>query len=1124
MLSLARIRIRARATAIATCALLAAGMIVAAGAHAETYFFDSTLSLAGACGVSTFDPVEDPGCPGGQHPPSGAFSRPGYVALDAYGDRYVSNYGDFAGEGGRIDIFDSSGHFITEIAEPETTGTSGVAVDLNGVLYVVEHTESSPYIQRISRFVPTTYKPQSGEITYGQRELVSEGNIGHSNALALDPSTGRFFVNHGGSGIFEFGSYAEGNPLLKSGIGLAEMNGVGGSIAVDAAHGKLYVATFATQQLGNPVVRVFELGATHQLLATYDGSNTPTGKFLSGELKLGLAADEENGHLFVGDLEPTKKRIYELDGAGELVGTTEEKLLVPDKDARLAFDNGPNSPTRGYLFAPGQTRSLVFEPKQAPKPPLVESLSVTGVTEAEAVLHARVSPKGQETTYRFEYTTQQSFEEEGFAGASLAKEGTLAPGAQATSVSANLAGLAPGGAYRFRVSAHSEAGDAEAQAAFATYAPPGQPGGCPNEALRAGASAALPDCRAYELVTPADTGGRSPLALTHNGVYFPSQEASPAGDKVPFMIQGGLIPGFEGTGSVNGDPYLATRTEAGWSTAGIGPNGTEATSAAPGSTSPDQGYSFWNAEEGGSAVIGGEETTYVRYPDGHSELIGRGSIATDPRVVGGLISEGGGHIIFASLNDLHTGHKAVQIEPNAPPEGTQAIYDRTADEVTHVVSLLPGEVTPGAGDPAKYLGASLDGREVAFTVGGGGTQIYLRVDNTETLLAAPNGAKFASIAEGGQRLFYFQGGNLFAFDVKTETAIPFTQSGDVTPVNVSADGASAYFVSPSVLTGEEENPNEAKAVEGAENLYRSQEGQISFIATVTKGDVEGEAHSSGVPTNGLGLWVQGAEASQPDIDPSRSTADGGVLLFESAAKLGDYDPEGKAEIYRYDAVEGSLDCLSCNPTGSPASGDASLQSIGQITGDPEALGPNNLLGNLRADGRRVFFESPDQLVLADTDGLQDVYEWEAQGVGSCETPGGCVYLISSGQSAHPNYLYAISANGDNVFFRTSDLLLPATDPDETPSIYDARVEGGFPAPPAPAGECLGEACQPATKAPNDPTPSSSSFAGAGNVPKEAKGRCAKGKHAVRKGKKSRCVAAHKHKTQKKASNKGRTKR
>lgn len=1116
--NLSRIRIRSRALVIITCALLTAGMIASASAHAGTYFFDPTLSLTGTCAVSAFDEVADPGCPGGQHPPSG-FSRPSFVALDAYGNRYVSNYGSIEGDGGRIDIFDSSGHFITEIIEPETMGPLSIAVDSGGVLYV---NESSHGVDRISRFVPTVYNPQSGTVVYGKpRETVyNSGDFPEdknaaprklTNAcggLAVNVANDRFFYNAGGSDIYEFGSAAEGNPLLDANVGTDPETGDslvynGCALAVDSAHGRIYAVGYTNQALTSVVARAFALGGTHQLLNTYSGSNTPTQKFISGAFRIGLAADEESGHVFIGDLDAPKKRIYELDLNGDLVGTTEEKLLGTDKYASLAVDNSATSPTQGYLFATSQSRSLAYEPKQLPKPPVVESLSTSGITEDEAVLHTTVNPQGLETAYRIEYVTRQGFEEAGFAGATLAREGTLNAGLAGRPLSAPLTSLATGGEYLFRVLAESEGGNDEKQSSFATYRGFGGSSGCANEALRGGASAALPDCRAYELVTPADTNGRTPLGLGLLGIYFTTSQASPDGNALSFQVQGGSLPGYEGTGSFNGDPYRARRGTGSWSTEATGPNGTEAKAVLASSPSPDQGFYFWKAESSGTAVLGPGGTYYLRYPDGHSRVLGQGSLATDYLANPQLIGEDGEHVIFGSSAGL---------EPEAPESGTAAIYDLDAREETlRVVSLLPGDLTPATGQGASTLGASFDGRGVAFTVGNS-SPLYLRVNNETTFEAAPAGATFEGVAEEGERLFYLQGGNLFSFDARTETTIPFTESGDVTVTTVAPDGSAAYVLSPSVLAGE--NPRGAVAQPGAQNLYLSREGQLSFVGTVTDLDVTGNPNAN-FPT-GLGLWRSGLEIGGAlAMVPARSTPDGGALLFESRANLTKYDPEGHTEIYRYDAEAQTLDCLSCSVIGSPARSNANLQSFRLSFPDPQPLNTYDYTENLSPDGARAFFETDEPLALSDTDGLKDVYEWEEEGTGSCKTQGGCIYLISSGHSVHVNYLYAVSGGGRDIFFRSSDLL-SSSDAGETPSIYDARVEGGFPSSPQRNGECLGEACQPAAVAPNDPTPGSSSFQGSGNVKPGTKGRktgCPKGKKATKSRGKTRCVAKHKHKGQ-----------
>ena len=187
----------------------------------------------------------------------------------------------------------------------------------------------------------------------------------------------------------------------------------------------------------------------------------------------------------------------------------------------------------------------------------------------------------------------------------------------------------------------------------------------------------------------------------------------------------------------------------------------------------------------------------MRTPDG-THLVGQGSLGTELRPFGNLIAAGGAHIIFST--GTQGGRPAVQLEPDAPPTGTPAIYDRVGN-TTDVVSLLPGNVTPGADEVAVYLGASRDGEGVAFTIrpSAGKEVLYLRYDDRETFKIG-EGVTFAGIADGGARIFYLEGASWFAFDATTGTVTPFATSGNVTVVNVSADGSTAFFVSPSVLS------------------------------------------------------------------------------------------------------------------------------------------------------------------------------------------------------------------------------------------------------------------------------------------------------------------------------------
>jgi hypothetical protein len=1099
--------------------LVGAGLlavIVPAASAQGTHVFSPHLSLTGGCITSPADEVADPGLcpmppgvPGVDHPLH-SFSSPQAVSTDSWGNIYVASFGQVEkGKGGRIDVFDPSGFFITEL--PVSSGPQTIAVDDSGNLYVRN------YEGELLLYEPTLYEPASGEIEYSETPKAITGpSSSATTAVAVNPLNQHVFV-HEGDYIMEYGAAAEGNKVIEKIADPILFNGLGPGLAIDASRGRIYASdrTHTGNSLDDPaLIRIFELEAPHKEIGVIDGSTTSAGKFLANFLS--VAVDEATGNVFVYDNFGAEV-IYEFSEDGEYLGQISRELQSEGTlGAQITIDNGKNSPNGAlspkgrFLFVPafrsGTGHAFAFGPPE-PCAATVESTTFTGVSETEAHLHAQVNPCELDTSYVIEYTTKASFEAEGFAGATVAKEGEIPAGGALVTVSAALTGLEPGTADRFRIVATNEKGADEAEGEFATY-PEAEIEPCPNEAFRTGPSALLPDCRAYELVTPPDTNARSPLGVGHLGTYFTTLQASPAGEAVSFKIQGGMIPGFEATGSYAGDPYLSARTESGWETSYVGPTGAEAPSILQGSNSPDQTYSLWSTGTGeGSAAVEGDITRYVHYPDGHSTLVGRGSLGTDPQAEGKLISENGGHIVFVSQNFV--GKTAVQLEPDAPPSGTQAIYDRTSNEVTHVVSLLPGNVTPAEGENAFFEGASLDGKGIVFRLGEGvpSGPLYLRYNDEETYEVAQE-ATLAGISEGGKRVFYLKGGNIFAFEAGGEEgSIQFTSSGDATLVNVAAEGRVAYFVSPSALPGGA-NPSGAEPLKGGENLYRSEEGSIVFVGTVTKRDVEGE-FGGNEQVDGLGLWVEAGAQGFPGslgIDPSRTTPDGHVLLFESRAALTSYDPQGHAEIYRYDVDGGELTCLSCNPTLAPATGQASIESVSQGPVAPEPFSAFAYVSNLRADGQRAFFQSTEALVPGDTDGLLDVYEWEARGVGSCQREGGCVYLISSGHSQRDDYLYAVSSSGSDAFFRSSDLLLPS-DGEETPSVYDARIGGGFPEPVE--EECQGEGCRPVLSAPPLVPGAESHVHGSSDVrlPKH----CPKGKRKVTSNGRASCVKKKNHK-------------
>lgn len=615
---------------------------------------------------------------------------------------------------------------------------------------------------------------------------------------------------------------------------------------------------------------------------------------------------------------------------------------------------------------------------------------------------------------------------------------------------------------------------------------------CPNEEFRTGASAGLPDCRAYELVSPPDANGREISAIRVPPFNtFATELASPFSDSILYMTPGTPL-SEPGEASGNYDLYEAVRSPSGgWQTVRhLNPSGAEAAFPEVGGVSSNHLYDFYGVSpveggDGGSLAADGT-TNYLGKPNGSFEPIGSGSLGVDRRAEGRWISPIGDHVIFAS-GTCGLPCTPVKLEPEAPESGTAAVYDREPNGQTRVVSLLPDGSTPLPGENAFYQGASADGSTVAFKIA---ETLYVRIDNTETKLVTAEESTFAGLSADGSMLYYVHAGDIFAFRTATGATDEVNATGDAEVVNVSADGSHLYFTSPSQL-------DPPQGTSGEANIYAWDEATetVAFVATVLGSDLNSSP--------GLAKWTSevvnpvSTESRGPGADSSRTTPDGRFFAFESRAQLTSYPNEGMTEIYRYDAATGSIVCISCNPAGTPATANARFEAVNE-----EVVKALMAVHNMTDSGSKVFFETTEALTPQDVDNGNDIYEWQEGQEGSEPT----VSLISSGKSRQftifgfpivTNILFSVTPDGNDVVFSSRDQLAGDVGDGGVMALYDARVGGGF-AEPALSSPCSGEECQQATAPPSLPQSQSGKFRGKGNA-KQRKPRCRRS-HAHRRGK------------------------
>ncbi|MET0305940.1 MAG: hypothetical protein ABW196_06900 [Solirubrobacterales bacterium] len=928
----------------------------------------------------------------------------------------------------------------------------------------------------------------------------------------------------------------------------------------------------------DPNGNIYTAFAQKEAFGFYDGSKTepdvrklsPAGAELCA-LKVAnpfAVAVDVAGNVYVvdyGGAGDPKSEVRQFDSACAEVGTPfgEEEIglslgiatgtacLMSGADVYVTNTSQQNSFVRAY--GPPPDKVGLCPPPQVP--PDVRDQYALSVDPDSAVLRATINPRfWADTRYHVQYGTATCLE----AGweAPCVKTQPAVPGAllgagsvdaDVTSGGVFVGGLQAGTEYRYRFVASSGGGgpvfgiggsesEEGKDSGFTTplLAGPPPPDSCPNAQYRTGAASRLPDCRAYEMVSPVDKNGgdiiSKPNVPARRSAYV---QASVTGEKITYSSYKAF---GDQPSSRFSNQYVSSRGTAGWSTHGINaPQGTtifdpefdvgfELDTQVLGFT-PDLS-SVWvrdfNLQPLAAGAQQGEANIYRRDNlSGVYEALTVGEPLSPSTESMGLTIRGYStdlsHMVFTA---------EARLTLDAPANGNSKVYDYSDGELS-LVSVLPNgtpsSVRANVGteplvQPYEDTELSLehavseDGSRIYWSSSG---RLYVRVDAQTTIAVSKANAKatYWGATPDGSKALYSEGEKLFVFDLEAETSEQIATK--VTGVaGVSEDLSRIYLASTQDLAGDAEA--------GQPNLYlyeaetESEGGPFAFVATLAEADVAGVVKIPG----GVQVIISDV-TSNPIFRSTKVSPDGGAIAFMSTERLTDYDNtdanSGKAdsEVFHYDAASKELICVSCDPTGARPAGRPLQSPYTALRDDPTPIWgaawlPTAEKSNyanrpLSGDGKRLFFNSFVPLVQSDTNGAQDVYQWEAEGKGSCATEGGCVSLISSGESPDRSEFMDASPDGGDVFFTTNSSLDPQ-DPGLI-DVYVARIGGGYPQAVEPP-ECLGDACQSIPTTPNDPTPASVGFKGAGNPGsgQKPRPRCAKNQRAVKRKGKSRCVA------------------
>jgi hypothetical protein len=1080
-----------------------------------------------------------------------------------------SNGAVYVGDENRVQRFSPSGEVEAQIPIAGAGSIENLAIDSAGDLYVKG--SALPGVRKYD---------QTGTELGAPRD---EAGPGESQALTVGPAD-QLVINDGNS--------AETHHLLtydSSGVQLSSfdsgLEGGGRGIAYSEALGGVYV-------LNPSVIRAVAVPPPGPLVVPGTEAATeiePTTATLGATVN--PEGPEPTSYRFEFGTSASYGQSSPSPPAQLLGGNFEDQKVVssipnlqPDTvyDFRVVVESAVGETTFG------SNQEFVTLP-----PVSIDSVSASAVTATTTTLETQLNPHGLESEFRFEYGPTTAY-----GRLSPEPDGRTGDGDADVSRIVQIQGLNPGTTYHYRVVAHNSLGTTrsedhtlETQGSLPSVLPDGRvwelvsppdKHGSPLEPITEGGG-----------IIQAATDG-SGLAYVANGPVT----TEPAGDRSPVVNQLLAKRGPEGwdTQDITSPhekidvvrpafPSEYKSFSETLSAAVVEPQG--ATRLAPTDPANTERTPYRRQAGGEYVPLVNATNVFGKVKFGGVENPPGGGGLFDGGVTFESANPDAGTVLLSSPLDLTAGFEG---------HGQPSLYAWT-NGILRPVSILPDGESAGAAGLHTAVGTSngedqrgavsAEGTRVIFTASEGSfPHLYLRdipSEETVQLDVVQGGA-------GGTGEVEFQGANSDA------TKVFFTDSARLTSDSASSPGKpDLYMCEIKTIAGSltcslqdltvSAIPGEPADVQQTVSAFSEDGRYVYFVAdgVLAPGAIRGTCLVEDTsPSCNYDLYVRDTDLGQthlvavlsradgPDwgtLDglgklTARTSPNGKYLAFMSERPLTGYDNHDARsgsldeEVFLFSVETGRISCVSCNPTGARPLGvfdPGQTEAFpGLLVDHPRTWGERwiagsipgwTLYGHIEAlyqsrflsDSGRTFFNSSDALAPQDSNGVEDVYEYEPPGVGDCSTSsatfvavsGGCVSLISSGTSKEESAFLDASENGNDVFFLTS-ARLSRTDVDSASDIYDASV-GGHTVEPSTLIECAGDGCQQPAVPPSHPTPGTALLDGPGNVlqcPKgkvKRKGKCAKTRQQTkskkhqkkhdkkpnRKGKKQKRTGAHK---------------